>query len=767
MSTTAKKLPASSSGTPRPSNASSPAPRAPSRPSTPSTLSNNGLARSRSVRGSTSGTPLSAKAAAKRPGTGTPSLSTAGNGAEGWSEVDADDARAQTAAVIDDLKTRLQSAELASEELKKHLAVCQSRLDEALAEQGKLEDRLHDKDGKIESLASEKRELAKQRRETERIYEAERVSMMQERHEMSRREEELVEGANRLKDKLAHRDLRDSDDGHRLLKNDDALSALEGNHFAPPASPPLNAARHVPDIETQAQIIESLRLEVADAHIKLLESENMGGGRVQELERVLLETRMTNARLMEDNESFQLLLSEKTLNGDFSKGDLMQRSLSPEVPEENASPDRGFGASLADELESADEHETDNYRRLEGEVKAAKDQNKALTLYINNIIERLLQHKEFEAILDKTGNLLAGPGAASRRRSQGGNTDKDLPPPPPPEASGQSVLQRAKSVAMSGNRSRPRPLSTMGPPSRILSPTDDLSTAPRIPLGRSQSVRGGAPRRFSSDLSNPAQVVGQMYRGQGSGSRPMSPGTPSTRPSMFSPPLHQGNPNAAARIPSGSRPMTSERRDSRGALSPHGDDHHDGSNGLPSPPQTSGTQSSSSASIAGNKLRPLRLVQATTEEAPPERGRLGDITNYFSSGGAAFTSTSSDSDAVKKAKRGSWMGWFNKGAGGGNPGSESGASNTPPATNTTTTTMKGGDFFSKFNVNSAGLASSMTGTGSGSSSTAPITPNHAHIPNPPISTTTPTASATNPSPSPSPSTGAEAEPNANQGLSEE
>ena len=34
-----------------------------------------------------------------------------------------------------------------------------------------------------------------------------------------------------------------------------------------------------------------------------------------------MEARMANARLMEDNESYQLLLQEKTLNGEFTKSD--------------------------------------------------------------------------------------------------------------------------------------------------------------------------------------------------------------------------------------------------------------------------------------------------------------------------------------------------------------------------------------------------------------------------------------------------------------
>ena len=62
------------------------------------------------------------------------------------------------------------------------------------------------------------------------------------------------------------------------------------------------------------QVIKSLRLELAEAQIKIMELDTDGGGRVHELEKRLLETRIENARLMEDNESFQLRVSEMTLN---------------------------------------------------------------------------------------------------------------------------------------------------------------------------------------------------------------------------------------------------------------------------------------------------------------------------------------------------------------------------------------------------------------------------------------------------------------------
>ncbi|KAI9820429.1 MAG: hypothetical protein M1832_003762 [Thelocarpon impressellum] len=634
MSASRKPLPPVSNGQ-RPSSSSTPLSRRPSRSPTPSTPPpNHGLAPSRSIRGGAVGTPVSARAAAKRAGGGHPTLSASANtnGPDGWPDAGESDARAEAAAVIEDLKTRLQESDAAGATYQRQLESCQSRLDEALVEQGRLEDRVHESDEKAKRLAAEKKEAARQWRDMERGHEAEVAALAREREELVGREQQALLFSQRLKEKLAAQ----RDEGRTTSVNDNA--AAGDDRFAPPPAQHRDDWDAPSEATMQAQLIESLRLELADCHIKLIESENNGGGRAQELEKALLETRMANARLMEDNESFQLLLSEKTLNGDFTKADLMQGSLSPSA--ESPSPSRGFGSSLADELESAgaegEEGQSESYRRLEAEVKSMKDQNKALTLYISNIIERLLQHDAFEAILDKTPGLMSGAGSASSR------LDKVLPPPPPPEASGESVLQRAKSVAQ-GNRPRPRPLSYMPPPVRANTTTEDPNTAPRIPLGRSQSVRAGQNqhRRTNSELGghSAAAVVGQMYRGPPSGSAAVSPQSPggvggAARGSFFSPPLHSGNPNAAARIPSGSaRPGSSENGDN-----------------LPSPPLPPQT----TPPIAGNKLRPLRLVQ---ENAELDAGPSGV-------GERKASDPLADADAAKRAKRSSWMGWFNKGEGG-------------------------------------------------------------------------------------------------------
>lgn len=347
----------------------------------------------------------------------------------------------------------------------------------------------------------------------------------------------------------------------------------------------------------------------------MVESENVGGGRMQEVERLLLEARMTNARLMEDNESFQLLLSEKTLTGDFSKSDFMG-SASHNADALSALEGRAPAPSLADELSEAGESEGENYKRLEAELKSVKDQNKALTLYINKIIERLLLHKDFESILDS---------GSDDKPSLAANTDKDLPPPPPKEqASGASVLQRAKSVAMGGNR-RARPQSMM--PSAHSAITDP-DTAPSIPFGglnRQNSTRSNRPK--SEQYNGAANIVGQMYKG-GPTSPPLyGPQTPRNSQSFFAPPSNGGNPNAVHRAPSGGQVATAGNfpgmRSETSSISGDGE--------VSTPPRDSPPRAAKATTFAGNKPKPLRLVQAENKRASVED--------------------------EKNNKRASWMGW--------------------------------------------------------------------------------------------------------------
>lgn len=118
-------------------------------------------------------------------------------------------ARAEAAAVVEDLKARLAKADATSEQYRKQTEVLQSRLDEALKEQAKLEERVHESEEQIESLRNEKREAARQIREIETIYEAEKSKILKEKEDMTNREEEMQAVINRLKDTINQRNAED------------------------------------------------------------------------------------------------------------------------------------------------------------------------------------------------------------------------------------------------------------------------------------------------------------------------------------------------------------------------------------------------------------------------------------------------------------------------------------------------------------------------------------------------------------------------------
>ena len=648
-----------------------------------------------------------------------------------------EDMKADMQAKLDELQEKLQAAEQACSDSQKQASLLQHQLDDARKEQGVLEEQVHEGRERMEELENERKESVKARRELEQIYESERAQTMKEKEEQQAKEEEMQSSLQRMKETLAQKEMRaglDEGGGGRptgsrssSFRSNAPSPNPEAGQFAPPSSVQRSDSRSSSKLVMQKdKIIEGLRLELAEAQIKLVEVENMGGGRMQDLQRQMYDVKMQNARLMEENESFQLLLTQRTLEGDFSHNEFLRPpSNSGNSRPPSRQPNAG-GASLADELNGEDVDQSfvtdggasvvtdEQAKRLQSELSSLKDQNKALTLYINNIISRLLQHEQFETILDKTPDIMAGPGAASQKGAQP-DTDKDLPPPPPPkdekpataaekpkEESVQEddekpvgFIQRAKSV-IGGGRSRPRP-ATQGISSsdqeklqaqiraaEEAKVNENPETAPRVPVGRSVSTRGGGHRRANSEWTA-ANLVGNMYKGPSTGWQgPASPGLASptsARNSFFAAPQPLG-----ARVPSGSsgagavptiaesgdatKDKEKENRDSRlsnpssstntntqshrssvissgGNLEPESSESGGGpaTHSTPSSPPRSTTSSGDrdkggGAVMKGSKPRPLRLVQEAAE----------------------------DEAAKKAANRGSWFGWMNKGGSSGGGG---------------------------------------------------------------------------------------------------
>lgn len=617
-----------------------------------------GLNRSRSTR--TGAAPVSARAAVR----GKPVADSAAD----------EDAKAELAARMDELQEKLQEAERACEESQKQAAVLQVKLDEAHKEQGMLEETVHEHTERINDLELEKKESVRARREMEQIYESEKEAAMKEKEEAATREVEMQAALQRMKETLAQREMRAGleDDSRRPMMTRHSSNGRSANgspvrdasdrQFAPPSVSRSDSASRINSklVNQKDKIIEGLRLELAEAQIKLVEMENMGGGRLQEIQRQLYDVKMHNARLMEENESFQLLLSEKTLQGDFLRAPSHPGSRPP-----SRHLDTAVGTSLADELDSqVDESEIEgDTRRLQAEVQSLKDANKALTLYINNIISRLLQHDQFEAILDKTPDLMAGPGAASTKR-QHADTDKELPPPPPDKDEQPSLLQRAKSV-MGGTRPRPRPLSQSLAPGDQLEPSlktpglnEDPKTAPSVPIARSRSTRASHGHRRANSDWPAASVVTNMYRGPSPNAGPLSPGltSPINRNSFFG-----RTPSSSTSVPT----ISEDNIDKESARDSKMSGSASNRNSVTSNPTYAGIDDDSSTGAASGLLNersnPSSPPQSTTSSGDRDKPS-GAIMMGSKPRPLRLVQEAADEDAAKKqANRGSWFGWMNKG----------------------------------------------------------------------------------------------------------
>jgi hypothetical protein len=369
--------------------------------------------------------------------------------------------------------------------------------------------------------------------------------------------------------------------------------------------------------------IEALRLDLAEAQLKLAEQEHVGDGRVQTLEKALMELKVHSARLLEENESFTMLLSEKTLKGDFLH---------------DSGADMSGMSTLAEELESSGEDtegQTDAYKKLEGENRSLRDQNKALALYVDKIIGRLLQHEGFEHIIHDKDDPPKPPAKATPIEKALPATPDQHPPPAAASVSGvaNGLLQRARSV-VSRPGGKARPMSYAQPSAPQPTANENPETAPSIPIGRGhRRARSDQAQVDMAAAGAAAAVVHQMNRSStmrttsggplSPGIRPLSPQLSQNRQSYFGPSTNRTTSASGQQNGSSANSVTSDHSDEQRSAT-------DGSStaqstAAPNQPNIPG------AVMKQNHLRPLRLVQeqVATEE-----------------------------ELAKRANRGSWMGWL-------------------------------------------------------------------------------------------------------------
>lgn len=541
----------------------------------------------------------------------------------GLDQENEDDNTSANAQLIADLKEQVERAEQASDYYRKQLEILQQRLDESTDQQTAAEERDFAARTQIDKLQAELKEHVRQKREMEIGFESERSMLIQEKDRSSVRENELQSRVHRLSTSLQHKSLERATTARlNSASEEDVQTPTQSNH----QEAVLQA------LAERDAVIDALKLELADVHIKVAEQEHMGDGRLQNLEKQISDIKMQNARLVEENDSFQMLLGQRTLKGDIFH----------DVHAEST----GI-SSLAEELESIgenDEVSIEQYRKVEAELKAIREEKKALTIYIDKIIGRLLQHDGFEHIITGKDADEAAPALPSKA------APKEKPLPLAPAAPMNSVapapetptmmggfLQRAKSVVSRGAPARPaRPMSYMQP---APSANENPATAPSVPINRGH-------RRVRSDQMQQPPDLGapSTQPNQGSPLRTAS-GNPTNsaisplqraQTSYFAPPVRSDTVRAPSQSgtadPSSSaNSFTSDQsieRQSTEATSAQASTHTRDQKESMGPPVTAGV-------VKQNQLRPLRLVQdaAADEEARKKANRQSWMGNWFAKGG--------------------------------------------------------------------------------------------------------------------------------------
>ncbi|ORY84315.1 hypothetical protein BCR37DRAFT_391905 [Protomyces lactucae-debilis] len=308
-------------------------------------------------------------------------------------------------------------------------------------------------------LESQVREAENRSKQLEKSHLVEQHAWENERARLMARQEQLSGSLHRVAEQQQQR----MPSGSSTPKPIDEAASEEQDAEASSRSSSTNVFSLQMAVQQKDRRIEALEEQVATLkhELNLLRSGNDDDDAL--LQNQLMMLKQDYAKLLDDVEGYQTLLQEKTLTGElFAQGSFMQSTGSGSGrfrsmrgrPDEHRAPN---GLDLASELDGAsidlsepEVLEEASREALESEILKLQESNKALTLYINTIVVRLMNkgfehvlardEKDVEAALDvgdplpgqafrgraATAAVPAHPGILSRTRSMlGGRTKSD------------------------------------------------------------------------------------------------------------------------------------------------------------------------------------------------------------------------------------------------------------------------------------------------------------------------------------------------------
>lgn len=254
------------------------------------------------------------------------------------------------------LRNAARENEDALAESKRESQILRQDLEDARLEQHRLEDELELRREEIERMDNQIRENQKLKIESQKLAEIEVLRIpsplanssqqqrfLEEKEVMVRSNSELSAQLKALRNSMQSERSRDTSPSP---KERDPSDVSESYSYA--------AA-----IRDKDRQIHSLQLELADLEVRLAEEANSALSRSRQIEDDLLQVKLENIRLAENVESYQILLQDRTLKGEYS---IMSVEGMPEKDETNSSRStspfydehKSKGTTLATELEEAE-----------------------------------------------------------------------------------------------------------------------------------------------------------------------------------------------------------------------------------------------------------------------------------------------------------------------------------------------------------------------------------------------------------------------------
>ncbi|KAF9138701.1 hypothetical protein BG015_002280 [Linnemannia schmuckeri] len=304
-------------------------------------------------------------------------------------------------------------------------ALAQQEVASARNNQARLENQVYELDQKLTEARREAQRLSRAKKDFDRQIEQNNANFERERALWAERESELVRSVKFATRPLVVQAPAKEREASTSSKEVDVVPPVVQQQIAE-----INAA-HTRALRAQENIVTELRKQVLNMNQDLIERQRNFTLKESELQAQIAQAQELNRGLMEENESYQMLLHEKSMNGEFMQTSIMKNTGYNDDPSATPLATHSNGSiNLAEELGKAFDRSPvpNSEKSIEEEVKQLRESNTALGLYISRILSRIMENPHLQAVLaaDYSPRRASIPASSPALISQGNKSNSSL-----------------------------------------------------------------------------------------------------------------------------------------------------------------------------------------------------------------------------------------------------------------------------------------------------------------------------------------------------